>query len=73
MAVLGSGGFATVEEYLFIESTTWSPWCDCVALVTVVGGGGSGARSANVDGTYLNSCASGGGAGATGGLVTAQG
>ena len=54
MAVLGSGGFATVEEYLFIESTTWSPWCDCVALVTVVGGGGSGARGANVNNTYLN-------------------
>ena len=64
MSVLGASGFATVEEYLFIESTTWSPWCDCEALVTVVGGGGSGARSANVDTTYLNSCASGGGAGA---------
>ena len=64
MAVLGSGGFATVEEYLFIESTTWSPWCDCVALVTVVGGGGSGARALNVNASYKNACASGGGAGA---------
>jgi hypothetical protein len=64
MAVLGASGFATVEEYLFIESTTWSPWCDCEALVTVVGGGGSGARGANVNDTYLNACASGGGAGA---------
>ena len=64
MAVLGSGGFATVEEYLFIESTTWSPWCDCVALVTVVGSGGSGALGGFSSSTYINACASGGGAGA---------
>ena len=40
MAVLGSGGFATVEEYLFIESTHGVRGVT-VALVTVVGGGGS--------------------------------
>ena len=68
MAVLGSsGGGASqsiLEEQLFIDSTTWSPWANCEALVTVVGGGGSGSIVPYNVNSYLNSAGSGGGAGA---------
>ena len=68
MAVLGSsGGGASqsiLEEQLFIDSTTWSPWANCEALVTVVGGGGSGSIVPYNVSSYLNSAGSGGGAGA---------
>ena len=68
MAVLGSsGGGASqsiLEEQLFIDSTTWSPWANCEALVTVVGGGGSGSIVPYNVSSYLNSAGTGGGAGA---------
>lgn len=67
MAVIGSGvGQSILEEHLFIESTTWSPWADCEVLVTVVGGGGSGGRASRVSAHYYNGMASGGGAGGCG-------
>jgi hypothetical protein len=66
MAVIGGGvGQSILEEHLFIVGTTWSPGADCEVLVTVVGGGGSGARAAYIA-SYYNGCASGGGAGGCG-------
>ena len=66
MAVLGGGsGQSILEEHLFIESCTFSPWANCTALVTVVGGGGSGGTGQYIGG-YSNGAATGGGAGGCG-------
>lgn len=54
----GGSGRKYVDLIILDRSTTWSPRQDCKAVVTVIGGGGSGGCTA---GTYIG--ASGGGAG----------